>query len=108
MRLILIVILIGGLFWWLSGQGIVSFDNAKAKTYVNNALDKIDPKGAKSGRTLRDVPNVDYEVSKLCTELKDISERAMKLRNKLLDNVVDSTNPEKVASRTKSSRYSRR
>jgi len=108
MRFILIVALIGGLFYWLSGQGILTFDNVKAKTYINDTLDKIDPNSAKNGRALRDVPNVDYEVGKLCTQLKDLSDRAMKLRQKLLANVVDSTNPERVASRTQSSRYSRR
>lgn len=90
MRFILIVILLGALFYWLSGQGIVSFDNAKAKTYINNALDKIDPNSAGNSRALRDVPSVDYEVSRLCTELKDLSDRALKLRQKLLANVVES------------------
>jgi len=108
MRFILIVVLIAASVYWLSGQGILNFDNVKAKRYINSALDKIDSKSTKNGRALREVPNVDNEVGRLCTELKDLSDRAMRLRQRLLANVVESTDPERVASKTRSSRYSRR
>ena len=42
------------------------------------------------------MPNVDRDVSKLCTELKDLSERALRLRQLLLANVVDAAGSEKT------------
>lgn len=50
--------------------------------------------------------NVNYEVGKLCNELRDLSERALKLREKLLANVVESANPDSMQ-KAASARYSR-
>ena len=96
MRLIFFSVVAGVLFYWLSHQGIVSFDNNKAKAYVNNVMDRMDIKGRDNKKTLANVPNVDRDVSKLCTELKDLSERALRLRQLLLANVVDAANSDKT------------
>ena len=53
-----------------------------------------------------DMTNVNYEVGKLCNELRDLSERALKLREKLLANVVESANPDSMQ-KAASARYSR-
>ena len=92
MRMLLIIILIAGGLYWLSGQGIVSFDNTKAKSYINNALDKIDPKSTEKTASSNEI---DYEVNRLCSELKDLSDRSLRLRRKLLSNVSESANPKK-------------
>jgi len=97
MRLIFLIVLGGVLFYWLSTQGIVSFDNAKAKTYMNDVMDKMNPEGQSAGKALKNIPNVDRDVSKLCTELKDLSERAMRLRQLLLANVVEAASSDKTA-----------
>jgi hypothetical protein len=104
MRLIFIVVLAVATIYWLSGQGILNFDNAKAKTYINSALDKLDS-GAGGSRALKEMPNVDNEVSRLCTELKELSDRSLRLRQKLLTNVVESTDPGKTAKRESAQRY---
>jgi len=92
MRTLIIIALIVGGFYWLSGQGIVSFDNTKAKSYLNNVVDKIDPKSTGKSSSSREI---DYEVNRLCTELKDLSDRSLRLRQKLLSNVSESTTPKK-------------
>ena len=96
MRLIFFSVVAGVLFYWLSHQGIVSFDNVKAKTYVESVMKKINPEDQTTKKTLSAVPNVDRDVSKLCTELKDLSERALRLRQLLLANVVDAANSDKT------------
>ena len=96
MKLIFFSVVAGVLFYWLSYQGIVSFDNVKAKTYVNDVMDKMNPESRGAKKALKNVPNVDRDVSKLCTELKDLSERAMRLRNLLLANVVDAAGSDKT------------
>ena len=96
MRLIFFSVVAGVLFYWLSYQGIVSFDNVKAKTYMENVMEKINPEDRNNKKTLKNMPNVDRDVSKLCTELKDLSERALRLRQLLLANVVDAAGSEKT------------
>ena len=100
MRLIVTIILVGALFYWLAGKGIVSLDKTKAKTYINEVQSKL--KGVDAGNT--DMDNVNYEVNKLCTDLRDLSERALRLRQKLMANVVESTSVEK----SNASRYYKR
>ena len=84
MRTIFIIIVIAGLLYWLSGQGVVTYDSEKAKQHINNVLDRIDPKA-----TGQEMESVDKEINSICTELKDLSERALKLRQKLLINATD-------------------
>ena len=94
MRSVIAFIIIACFFYWLFGNGIVAFDGLKAKYHMNNAIEKIndfDPEkvgksGAKSG-----MENVDRDVNELCGELRDLSQRALMLRKKLLANVIDST-----------------
>ena len=95
MRFLLSIVLIGGLFYWLSGKEIVSFDNVKAKQYINTTLDRIESRPIASPGRGGSTDNVDREVNSLCTELKDLSGRAMRLREKLLANVIKSTNPKR-------------
>jgi len=102
MRLIITIVLVGGLFYWLAGKGIVSLDSVKAKTYINEVQDKL--KGLDAGNA--DMTTVNHEVNKLCIDLRDLSERALTLRQKLMANVVESTSVEK--SNASRSRYDKR
>ena len=93
MRAMITVILIIAAVYWLSGKGIVSLDSVKAKSYIEDVQNRL--KGVAPGDN--DMTTVNYETGRLCSELRDLSERALLLRQKLLANVVESTATEKMA-----------
>jgi len=105
MKVIISIILLTVAFYWLSEKGIVSFDNARARSYINDVQKKInaiDPQSVPSTNASGNMTHVNYEVNKLCTDLRDLSERALNLRKKLLANVVDSTSRDKLSSKKRS------
>jgi len=90
-----------GIVWiitWLSTYGVMDLDKGKALVdqYVTPAIEKTKEIAIPQEQAQEEyveyyyVDNIDAEVNGLCQELGELSNRALRLREKLLRDVINS------------------